>query len=169
MTIKLKKLRETAQLPAYQTDGAIAFDLSASEPVKWKQINVNELKIDGKAVICYNADFSENIPIFEAVIPTGLAIELPENIGMLIYPRSGWGFKFNISLANGTALIDSDYRGEIMVKLIAIGPKELPEIEIGTRIAQATITQVLKPDLCFVEELNETKRGTSGFGSTGHK
>lgn len=166
--IKLKKLRENAQLPQYQTEGAIAFDLHSTEDIKWVQCDLSQLNTDELTMTYLNNNFPENLPIFTAIVPTGLAIELPHNTGMFLYPRSGWGFNFNIGLANGTGLIDSDFRGEIMVKLIAIAPKQLPKIEIGTRVAQATISRVEKHELCFVDELNNTDRGAGGFGHTGH-
>lgn len=166
--INLKKLHEDAILPKYQTTGAIAFDLHTIEDVKWIQCSLSDLTTDTDIISFSHNIFPDNIPVFTATIRTGLAIELPESTGMFVYPRSGWGFKHNISLANGTGLIDSDYRGEVQVKLIAIAPNNLPKIEKGARVAQATIMKVEKPELCFVEELNETKRGTDGFGSTGH-
>jgi dUTP pyrophosphatase len=167
--IKLKKLHENALLPKYQTEGAIAFDLHSTADIKWVQCDLSQLNTDEETMVYLNNNFPENLPIFTAIVPTGLAIELPENTGMFLYPRSGWGFNFNIGLANGTGLIDSDFRGEIMIKLIAIAPKKLPNIKIGDRVAQATITKVEKPELCFVDELNDTERGTGGFGHTGHK
>lgn len=171
--IKFKKLHENAQLPKYQTKGAIAFDLHSVEDVVWEQCNFQELALGDKSLVStlpYSANFimSRNIPVFTAVISTGLAIELPDNTGMFLYPRSGWGFNHNIGLANGTGLIDSDYRGEIKIKLIAIAPNKLPKIEAGSRVAQATISKVEKLDFYFVDELNETQRGENGFGHTGH-
>ena len=166
--IKVKKLRENAQLPKYQTEGAIAFDLHSAVDLKWVQCDLSELNADEATMIYFDNNFPKNLPIFTAIVPTGLAIELPENTGMFLYPRSGWGFNFNIGLANGTGLIDSDFRGEIMVKLIAIAPKGLPSIKAGDRVAQASIIKVEKPELCFVDELNDTDRSTGGFGHTGH-
>lgn len=152
MQINIKKLKEGVTLPKYGTTGAACFDLSSSKDVEWSP------KWDYNRFICY-----------EAVIPTGLVFEVPEGYRMDIYPRSGWGFKHNIQLANGTGKIDSDYRGEVMVKLIAFcSERHLPEIKTGTRVAQAEINPVIQVSFKEAQELSDTNRGSGGFGSTGH-
>lgn len=100
-------------------------------------------------------------------IPTGIAIALPgPEYVALVFARSGLGIKHGISLSNGVGVIDSDYRGEIMVGLTNLS-EEPYTIHPGDRIAQLVVTPVVLPELERVEELDETDRGTGGFGSTG--
>lgn len=149
--MKIKKLHDKALTPQYQSQGAVAFDLASCENVEW-----GDLIVDGRRIG------------YEAIIPTGLSFEVPEHTSMHIYPRSGWGFKHNIQLANGTGVIDRDYRGEVKVKLIAFCDfKALPTIKEGTRIAQAEIIVSNRVSFLEAEELSDTERGAKGFGSTG--
>ena len=100
-------------------------------------------------------------------IPTGIAIALPgPEYVALVYARSGLGIKHGVSLSNGVGVIDSDYRGEIMVGLTNLSDK-LYTIHPGDRIAQLVVTPVVLPELERVEELDDTSRGAGGFGSTG--
>ena len=100
-------------------------------------------------------------------IPTGIAIALPgPEYVALVYARSGLGIKHGITLSNGVGVIDSDYRGEIMVGLTNLSDK-LYTIHPGDRIAQLVVTPVVLPELERVEELDDTSRGAGGFGSTG--
>ena len=87
---------------------------------------------------------------------------------MMVYSRSGHGFKSGIRLANGTGVIDSDYRGEVMVKMHNDGSSAVL-ITAGERIAQAMIVPVSQVELTVVDELSDTARGSGGFGSTGTK
>nr|WP_317323919.1 dUTP diphosphatase [uncultured Flavonifractor sp.] len=100
-------------------------------------------------------------------IPTGIAIALPgPEYVALIFARSGLGVKHGISLSNGVGVIDSDYRGEIMVGLTNLS--DVPyAIHPGDRVAQLVVTPVALPELERVETLDDTDRGTGGFGSTG--
>ena len=100
-------------------------------------------------------------------IPTGIAIALPgpDHVA-LVYARSGLGIKHGIALSNGVGVIDSDYRGEIMVGLTNLSDKPYT-IHPGDRIAQLVVAPVVLPRLEWVEELDDTDRGTGGFGSTG--
>lgn len=100
-------------------------------------------------------------------IPTGIAIALPgPEYVALVYARSGLGIRHGVSLSNGVGVIDSDYRGEIMVGLTNLS--DVPyTIHPGDRIAQLVVTPVVLPELERVEALDETGRGTGGFGSTG--
>ena len=145
MEIKVKKLNERAIIPSYQSSGAGCFDLHAviEGYDKWLQ------KIDNTQII-----------------GTGLAFEIPEDHVMLIFSRSGHGFNGNIRLANCVGVIDSDYRGEVMVKLTLDGQASF-RIKQGDRIAQAMI--IPKPQVTFeiVQELSKTERGANGTGSTG--
>ena len=100
-------------------------------------------------------------------IPTGIAIALPgPEYVALVYARSGLGIRHGVSLSNGVGVIDSDYRGEIMVGLTNLSDK-FYTIHPGDRIAQLVVTPVVLPELERVEALDETGRGTGGFGSTG--
>lgn len=100
-------------------------------------------------------------------IPTGIAIALPgPEYVALVYARSGLGIKHGVSLSNGVGVIDSDYRGEIQVGLTNLS--DVPyTVQPGDRIAQLVVTPVVLPELERVEELDDTSRGTGGFGSTG--
>ena len=102
-----------------------------------------------------------------AVIPTGLAIALPSaDYVALVFARSGLGIKHGVAPANCVGVIDSDYRGEVMVGLQNSG-KEDYTISPGDRIAQLMITPVVQAQVRLVAELDETERGAGGFGSTG--
>ena len=146
MELKIKKLRENAILPTRGTKGSAGADLYAciEESVT---INPGDLKL----------------------IPTGVAIALPDSSAVAcLYARSGLGVKHGICLANGVGVVDSDYRGEIMVGLCNVSGKPYT-IEPNERIAQMVISPVIIPELVEVEKLDETDRGEGGFGSTGKK
>ena len=146
MELKIKKLRENAILPTRGTKGSAGADLYAciEESVT---INPGDLKL----------------------IPTGVAIALPDSSAVAyLYARSGLGVKHGICLANGVGVVDSDYRGEIMVGLCNVSGKPYT-IEPNERIAQMVISSVIIPELVEVEKLDETDRGEGGFGSTGKK
>lgn len=141
--MKIKRLHEDAILPKYASDGAIAFDLFAYKEIEWG--------FDGDS--------------WTTIIPTGWALEIPEEYGLFVYSRSGHGFKFNTHLANGTGLIDNDYRGELMIKLICHNPIH-PNITMGTAIAQCVLKHTPRCIFMEVDTLSKTKRGENGFGST---
>ena len=101
-----------------------------------------------------------------AVISTGLHVQIPPHTVLLVYSRSGHGFNHGIRLANCTGVIDSDYRGEILVKLQNDSDKEF-KVEVGDKVAQAVLMPFFRMDFETVDELDETDRGTDGFGSTG--
>lgn len=146
MELKIKKLREKAILPTRGTKGSAGADLYAciEESVT---INPGDLKL----------------------IPTGVAIALPDSSSVAyLYARSGLGVKHGICLANGVGVVDSDYRGEIMVGLCNVSGEPYT-IEPNERIAQMVISPVIIPELVEVEKLDETDRGEGGFGSTGKK
>ncbi len=101
------------------------------------------------------------------VIPTGIAIALPSaDYVALVFARSGLGIKHGIAPANCVGVIDSDYRGEIMVGLHNAGDTDYT-IQPGDRIAQLMITPVVQAAVTLVDELDDTQRGAGGFGSTG--
>lgn len=144
--LKIKKLRPDAKIPFRATPGSAGMDLYAciDEPVTLK---------GGE----------------KAVIPTGIAISVPSpELAAFIYARSGLAIKHGIGLLNSVGVIDSDYRGEICVGLI----NQLSEpytIMPDERIAQMVIKPVSLIETVEVDELDETLRGTGGFGSTGKK
>lgn len=107
-------------------------------------------------------------PLDRKLVPTGLFIELPEGYEAQLRPRSGLAFKYGISLPNTPATIDSDYRGEIKIALINFSNEDFV-VKTGERIAQMVIAKHEKAELIQVTELNATKRGEGGFGSTGKK
>lgn len=143
MTVKLKKLDPAAHMPAYATAGAACFDIRS----------LDEGYID---------DIGHANHIFR----TGLAFEVPADHVMLVFSRSGHGFNNDVRLANCVGVLDSDYRGELKVKLTA-DPDGLLTVERGDRIAQAMILPVERVTFEFVDELSSTERGEGGFGSTG--
>ena len=143
--ILIKRLSKNIQLPKYETDGSSGMDLSANIE---KEIEI----APGKT----------------SIIPTGLAVSIPKNFEIQIRPRSGLAAKNQISVLNTPGTIDADYRGEIKVILINHG-KNVFKIEKGLRIAQMVLCPVIKAILKEVDTLEETKRGTGGFGSTGIK
>jgi dUTP pyrophosphatase len=100
-------------------------------------------------------------------VPTGIAIELPNPyVGAFVFARSGLASKYGLALANGVGVIDSDYRGEIQVALINHGAEGV-KINNGDRIAQMVFMPIYLAEFQGVEELEQTNRGSGGFGSTG--
>ncbi len=143
--VPVKKLRENALLPTYGSEFAAGADLYAC-PDEAVTIAPHETKL----------------------IPTGLAMELPEGWAGLIYARSGLASKRHLAPANKVGVIDPDYRGEIMVALHNHGT--VPQtINPGERIAQLVLTPYLTVRFLETEELSDTVRGAGGFGSTGTK
>jgi dUTP pyrophosphatase len=100
------------------------------------------------------------------VYGTGLAFEVPHGYVLKAYSRSGHGFKHNTRLANCVGIIDSDYRGELMVKLTRDdGKRDIPHV--GDRVCQIMLEKLVKTEMIEVDELNKTERGENGLGSTG--
>lgn len=150
MNLNIKKLHPNATLPTYGTDGAAAFDLYACT-------------VDG-----YAQTGSTIYPGKPVTVGTGLAFDIPEGWCLMVYSRSGMGFNHGIRLANGTGVIDSDYKGEVMVKLVCDNDDVTPQrIDPGSRIAQARLEPVTRCTFTEVDQLTTTERGTGGFGSTG--
>lgn len=106
-------------------------------------------------------------PQERAMVATGLAIALPEGYAGFVLPRSGLAAKHGISIINAPGLIDSNYRGELKVILLNTDPDKSFTIEIGDRIAQLIVMPVPTINFEQVEELTESQRGESGFGSSG--
>lgn len=151
MQLHVKKLHPDAILPTYATDGAACFDLYAIGPR-------NPLDDAIQVRACEPQE-----------IRTGLAFEVPTGHVMLIFSRSGHGFKNSTRLSNCVGVIDADYRGEVLVKLTRDGDHLAQPLRLrtGDRIAQAMIVPIPKVELVEVEELSTTKRGAGGLGSTG--
>ena len=105
-------------------------------------------------------------PGARAIIPTGIAIQLPVGFEAQVRPRSGLAAKHGVTVLNSPGTIDSDYRGEVGVLLVNLGQQAVL-IERGMRIAQMVIAPVIQVELVSVEDLDETERGDGGFGSTG--
>jgi dUTP pyrophosphatase len=143
MNVAVKKLKEKAILPTYGSAQAAGADLYA----------------------CLDADLTI-APGETAFVPTGLAMELPVGYVGLIYARSGLACKRDLAPANKVGVIDSDYRGEFIVALHNHG-KNPQTISHGERVAQLVITPVLNVSFMEAEELSDTQRAASGFGSTG--
>ena len=102
-----------------------------------------------------------------ATIPSGIAIALPSaDYVALVFARSGLGIKKGVCLSNGVGVIDSDYRGEIAVGLLNTGETDYVVMP-GDRVAQLMVVPVVRPEVELAEELDDTPRGTGGFGSTG--
>ncbi len=141
MNINIKKLVPEAKEPTYATDGSGCFDLYGL---------TDGVVLDGHPLKC----------------STGLAFEIPMGWVMEVYSRSGDGFKHDVRLANCVGIIDSDYRGELFVKLTADSGKPF-EVNAGERIAQAKLVESPRCTFNVVEELSATARGTGGLGSTG--
>ena len=113
-------------------------------------------------------DFTLN-PGERALVPTGLALALPEGYVGLVHPRSGLAVKHGITIVNAPGTVDSGYRGEIMVTLLNTDPTKPFQIKRGDRIAQLVIQRYEQANFVVVAELDETERGVSGFGSSGLK
>ena len=143
--ILIKRLSKDVVLPKYETDGSSGLDLAANID---KQIKI----LPGKSEI----------------IPTGLAVAIPKNFEIQIRPRSGLAAKSQISVLNTPGTIDADYRGELKVILINLSDKVFV-VEKGLRIAQMVLCPVVKAKLKEVTKLEDTERGSGGFGSTGIK
>lgn len=145
MTINIKKLNEKAVIPAYGSEYAAGADLYA----------------------CLEGELT--IPPHEtAVIPTGIALELPVGYAGLIYARSGLATKKGLAPANKVGVVDCDYRGEVKVALHNHSGAA-QTVSAGERVAQLVITPYITANFCEVDELSQTVRGAGGFGSTGSK
>lgn len=102
-----------------------------------------------------------------ALVPTGVAIALPEGYVGLVHPRSGLATKNGITIVNAPGTVDSGYRGELMVTLLNTDKTKSFHVQRGDRIAQLVIQKYEHATFTIVDELNQTERGSSGFGSSG--
>ncbi len=142
ITVPIKRLDPTVELPRYAYAGDAGLDLRASEDV-----------VLG--------------PFERRLISTGLAVAIPDGYAGFIQPRSGLALKQGLSMANTPGLIDAHYRGELKICAINLDPKDEIVVHRGDRIAQLVIQKVPVVELVEVEDLSETDRGAGGFGSSG--
>ena len=151
MNVRIRKLHPGAKLPTYATDGSGCFDLYAATVAGMSHLGSN-----------VDADF----PV---ACDTGLAFEIPSGHVMLVFSRSGHGFKHGVRLANCVGVIDADYRGPVAVKLTCDEDHDgVPMfVKPGDRIAQALIIPFPRISFTEVDELSATDRSAGGFGSTG--
>ena len=143
VAVEIKRLEHGADLPmpAYATAGAAGMDVVAAETIRLK-------------------------PGQRYAVPTGFAVAIPDGYEIQVRPRSGLAFKHGITVPNTPGTIDSDYRGELRVLLINHGLDDFT-VERGDRIAQLVLAPVTLAIWDEVEELDDTERGSGGFGSTG--
>lgn len=121
----------------------------------------------GFDLIAANFDDINLRPNLSILVPCGFSLELPKNFEAQVRPRSGLALKKMITVLNSPGTIDSDYRGEIKVILVNLGKNNF-EITPGLRIAQMVLCPITKAELLEVKDLDETIRGSDGFGSTGN-
>lgn len=121
---------------------------------------------DAGADIVSRIDFTI-APGERSLVPTGIAIALPDGYVALVHPRSGLAIKYGITMVNSPGTVDAGFRGELQVILINHDPKESFICKRGDRIAQLVIQRVERADFVEVEHLPGSSRGTDGFGSTG--
>jgi len=141
MKLKFKKLHSLAIIPEYKTKGSAGFDFHVLYPV----------------IIC---------PGELDLLPSGLAIEVPQGFELQVRQRSGLSIKFRNYLANAPGTVDSDYRGEIKFPIVN-NTKELMTFKRGERILQGIIAPINQFEIEEVDTLSDTDRGEGGFGSTG--
>ncbi len=146
ITIKVKRINENFNdipLPKYETDGSAGLDIRAAVE--------NDIIIDSGKI---------------GFISTNLSVEIPEGYEIQVRPRSGLAVKHGIGILNSPGTIDSDYRGEIKIILFNFGENNFT-VKRGDRIAQLIISKVYKADFVETENLNQSSRGSGGFGHTG--
>lgn len=143
MIVDFKKTDPRVSVPEYKSNGAMCFDLSV---------------FPDKTIDLYPGE--------RLMLSSGLAFELPEGHGMKVYPRSSTGAKFGVQLANGTGIIDNDYRGTVYLTLTNLSDEPFT-IRPGDRVCQAEVVPYVQPLFREVEELTMTVRGEGAFGSTG--
>jgi len=146
LKLLIKKLNgKDIPIPKYMTNGASGLDLYAA--------------VEAPVVLK---------PLDRALIPTGIAIELPKGFEAQVRPRSGLALTYGVTVLNTPGTIDEDYRGELKIILINLGKEDFI-VNRGDRIAQLVITKRYKVEVEEVEQLNNTKRNQGGFGHTGIK
>ena len=142
ITLPVKRLDKTLDMPAYAYTGDAGLDLKAAED----------------AVLA---------PFERKLVSCGISIAIPAGYAGFVLPRSGLAAKHGISIVNAPGLIDSNYRGEIKAILVNLDANNSFEISHGDRIAQLVIMKVEQVSLVVCDQLDETQRGAGGFGSSG--
>jgi len=142
--LQVRRCREGARMPVFAHEGDAGLDLCAIEACTLK-------------------------PFERKLVPTGVQVAIPAGYAGFVMPRSGNALKLGLSFPNTPGLIDSGYRGELQVIAINLDPDNTITIEVGDRIAQLVVIPTPALTICEVEELEGTKRGESGFGSSGVK
>jgi dUTP pyrophosphatase len=140
--LPFRRMRPDARLPQAVHPGDAGLDLRAAEPAKVA-------------------------PGQRTMIPTGLAVAIPDGHAGLVLPRSGLASKQGLTLANAPGLIDAGYRGEVIVAVVNLDREESVTIETGDRIAQLVVVALPEVQPSFVDELPDSHRGEGGFGSSG--
>lgn len=139
--LSVRRLRPDAQLPQRMTQDAAGYDLRAVSEVVLR-------------------------PGERALVPTGLAIQLPPGTQGEVRPRSGLAWRTGVTILNSPGTIDADYRGELQIALVNLG-QEVVRLAAGERVAQLVVMPVIHPVVVEVSELETTPRGEGGFGHTG--
>ncbi|WP_139524465.1 dUTP diphosphatase [Helicobacter pylori] len=141
MKIKIQKIHPNALIPKYQTEGSSGFDLHAVEEVTIKPHSVGLVKI-------------------------GICLSLEVGYELQVRTRSGLALNHQVMVLNSPGTVDNDYRGEIKVILANLSDKDF-KVQVGDRIAQGVVQKTYKAEFIECERLDETSRGSGGFGSTG--
>lgn len=142
MRLPITRLDQKLPLPRYAHDGDAGLDLFSAVDVVLK-------------------------PLERTLVPTGIAVAIPEGYAGFVQPRSGLAIKQGLSLVNTPGLIDSHYRGEIKIIAINLDPESEISLARGDKIAQLVVQPIARVELVEVDSLDETVRGEDGFGSTG--
>ena len=140
--IRVLRMHPSAHLPQYEREGDAGADL----------VSVQDVDLE---------------PGQRALVPTGIAIELPAGTAAFVHPRSGLALKHGISVVNAPGTIDSGYRGEIQVLLVNLDTAQTVHLPAGTRIAQLVVQRVESAEFLETDSLTQSQRGSAGFGSTG--
>ncbi len=140
--VPLRRLSDLARIPAYATEGDAGADLTSVEEVTLG-------------------------PGERALVHTGLAVALPAGYVGLVHPRSGLAARHGITIVNAPGTVDSGYRGEILVNLVNLDPREAFTVHVGDRIAQLVVQEVVTAAFTETDSLPESARGETGHGSTG--
>lgn len=142
LPVAVRRLHPDAVLPRYATEGDAGADLTS----------VAEVTL---------------APGERALVPTGLALALPAGTVGLVHPRSGLAARHGVSIVNAPGTVDSGYRGEVLVNLVNLDPREPFTVRVGDRIAQLVVQEYLHADFAEADSLPESVRGETGHGSTG--
>ncbi|MBM6403992.1 dUTP diphosphatase [Phycicoccus sp. CSK15P-2] len=140
--VTVRRLHRDAVLPRYSTDGDAGADLAS----------VAEVTLG---------------PGERALVPTGIALALPPGTVGLVHPRSGLAARHGVSVVNAPGTVDSGYRGEVLVNLVNLDPRDTFTVRVGDRIAQLVVQEYLHADFAEADSLPESARGETGHGSTG--